>query len=134
MGVAVIASYRDLKVWQEAMSLAEGAYQLTAKLPRYGANGLADQMWRSAISVPANIAEGYGRESARSYVQFLKIARGSLNELETQILLVQRLRLVEGAQTGPLLARTESISKMLNALIRSIQAKRAPGEPNAPLA
>jgi four helix bundle protein len=82
-------------------------------------------MWRSAISVAANIAEGYGRESPGSYVHFLKIARGSLNEFETQLLLAQRLRLVEGAQLGALLASIESISKMLNALIRSIQAKRA---------
>jgi four helix bundle protein len=116
----VIASYRDLKVWQEAMALAEVAYRLAVKLPRVG--GLADQMGRSAISVPANIAEGYGRESARSYVQFLKVARGSLNELETQILLAQRVQLLDGNQTEPLLSSIESVSKMLNGLIRSIRA------------
>jgi four helix bundle protein len=109
------------------MVLAESAHRLTAKLPRRGAQPLADQMWRSAISVPANIAEGYGRESAGSYVQFLKVARGSLNELETQILLAQRLELVAQADVSPLLASTEGVSKMLNGLIRSIQAKRAPG-------
>ena len=109
----VIASYRDLKVWQEAMALAEVAYRLAVKLPRVG--GLAYQMGRSAISVPANIAEGYGRE----------LARGSLNELETQILLAQRVQLLDGNQTEPLLSSIESVSKMLNGLIRSIRAHRS---------
>jgi four helix bundle protein len=124
---AVIASYRDLKVWQEAMALAEGAYHLTAILPKTRANALAEQMCRSAISVPANIAEGYGRESTRSYIQFLRIARGSLNELETQILLAQRLRFVDFTQTAVLLASVEATSKLLNGLIRSLREKnRAP--------
>ncbi len=123
----MIASYRDLKVWQEAMALAEGAYHLTAILPKTRANALAEQMCRSAISVPANIAEGYGRESTRSYIQFLRIARGSLNELETQILLAQRLRFVDFTQTAVLLASVEATSKMLNGLIRSLREKnRAP--------
>jgi four helix bundle protein len=124
---AVIASYRDLKVWQEAMALAEGAYHLTTILPKTRADALAEQMCRSAISVPANIAEGYGRESTRSYIQFLRIARGSLNELETQILLAQRLRFVDFTQTAVLLASVEATSKMLNGLIRSLREKnRAP--------
>ena len=123
----MIASYRDLKVWQEAMALAEGAYHLTAILPKTRANALAEQMCRSAISGPANIAEGYGRESTRSYIQFLRIARGSLNELETQILLAQRLRFVDFTQTAVLLASVEATSKMLNGLIRSLREKnRAP--------
>jgi four helix bundle protein len=72
--------------------------------------------------VPANIAEGYGRESARSYAQFLKVARGSLNEAETHILLAARLYLIESDVARNLLASTENISKMLNGLIRSISA------------
>jgi len=120
-----IISYQDLKVWQEAMALAEAAYRLVAKLPRIGANGLADQMWRSAISVPANIAEGYGRGSARAYAQFLKIARGSLNELETEILLARRICLLDVNQTEPLISSIERVSKMLNALIKSLQVRGA---------
>jgi len=120
--VSGIASYRDLKVWQEAMSLAEAIYRSWTKPPHLDARGLADQMRRSAISVPANIAEGYGRESPRSYVQFLKIARGSLNEFETQVLLAQRVDFLDAGQAAPLLSSIESISKMLNALIRSIRA------------
>jgi four helix bundle protein len=105
------------------MNLAEAVYRSWAKPTRI--DGLADQMWRSAISVPANIAEGYGRESTGSYVQFLKVARGSLKELETHILLAQRIGLLERGQAEPLLARSESIGKMLNALIRSVRAHKS---------
>jgi four helix bundle protein len=108
------------------MALAEAAYRLVAKLPRIGANGLADQMWRSAISVPANIAEGYGRGSARAYAQFLKIARGSLNELETEILLARRIYLLDVNQTEPLISSIERVSKMLNALIKSLRGRALP--------
>jgi len=107
------------------MTLAENVYRLAATIPRIAAYGFADQMRRSAISIPANIAEGYGRESTGSYIQFLKIARGSLKELETHILLAQRVGIIDGESTQPLLSRSEDIGKMLNALIRSIQARRS---------
>jgi four helix bundle protein len=119
-----IASYRDLKVWQEAMALAVGVHRHLAKVPFAVTRALADQMWRSAISVPANIAEGYGRDSTGSYIQFLKVARGSLKELETHILLAQRIGVFDSRETQPLLSSSESIGKMLNALIRSLQARR----------
>jgi four helix bundle protein len=122
-----ILSYQDLKLWQEAMALAEAAYLIVAKLPRIGAYTLADQMWRSAISVPANIAEGYGRGSPKSYAQFLKVARGSLNELETQILLARRICLLDDSQIAPLISNIERISKMLNALIKAIRLQGASG-------
>ncbi|HUJ36715.1 MAG TPA: four helix bundle protein [Hyphomicrobium sp.] len=120
----MIASHRDLKVWQQAMDLAEAACLLASQLPKLEARALADQMSRSAISVPSNIAEGYGRESARSYGQFLKVARGSLNELETQILLARRIRLITCDQTVPLLSSIEAVSKMLNALIRTLRSRQ----------
>jgi len=119
-----IASYRDLRVWQEAMVLAEDVFRLAAMMPRIEAFALADQMRRSAISIPANIAEGYGRESTGSYVQFLKVARGSLKELETHVLLAERVGIVGRAKAQPLLARSEDVGKMLNGLIRSVQARR----------
>jgi four helix bundle protein len=120
-----IASYRDLRVWQEAMALAEDVFRLAARMPRIEGFGLADQMRRSAISIPANIAEGYGRESTGSYVQFLKVARGSLKELETHVLLAQRVGIVDGEKAQPLLSRSENVGKMLNGLIRSVLARRA---------
>jgi four helix bundle protein len=106
------------------MALAESVYRLAARMPRIEASGLADQMRRSAVSIPANIAEGYGRESTGSYVQFLKVARGSLKELETHILLAQRIGFLCAGRSELLLATSDRLGKMLNALIRSIQAHK----------
>jgi four helix bundle protein len=116
-----ISSHRDLRVWQEAMDLAEAACRAVADTPPRWRFPLADQAIRAAASIPANIAEGYGRESAGSYTQFLKIARGSLNELDTHILLAQRLGAFSEAQTLPLLQRSARIGRTLNALIKSVQ-------------
>jgi four helix bundle protein len=90
--MAPIISYRDLVVWQEAMNLAEATYRLTATFPREEVYGLTAQSRRSAASVPANVAEGYGRDSKGAYVQHLRIAQGSLKELETHLMLSQRCR------------------------------------------
>ncbi len=119
----MIRSYQDLRVWQAAMDFAAETYRATPNPSGTPVRGLVDQLRRSAVSVPANIAEGYGRESARSYAQFLKVARGSLNEAETHILLAARLDLIEPDVARKLLASTENISKMLNGLIRSISAR-----------
>jgi four helix bundle protein len=77
MTMRTIRSHRDLEVWQVAMSVAEQCYRLTQSFPREEMFGLALQIRRAAASVPANIAEGYGRESKREYIQFLRIAQGS---------------------------------------------------------
>jgi four helix bundle protein len=102
------------------MDFAVATYHAIPNASKSEMRGLVDQMRRSAVSIPANIAEGYGRESARSYAQFLKVARGSLNEAETHILLAKRLELIEPAQASGLLATAEAISKMLAGLIKSI--------------
>ena len=129
MGVAVasIESYRDLKVWQAAMDLAVSIYAATSIFPQAELYGLTSQMRRAATSVAANIAEGYGRESTGSYVHFLKIARGSLKEAETLVILSERLKLLTGDQSLTLLGNTTGIGKMLNALIRSLQEKLQSG-------
>jgi four helix bundle protein len=85
--VAEIRSYRDLRVWQEAMTLVEDCYRFSKELPREELFGLTSQIRRAAVSIPANIAEGYGRDSKGSYVSFLKTAQGSLKELETHLIL-----------------------------------------------
>ena len=121
-----IRSYRDLRVWQAGMDLAENAYRLSKKFPASEIYGLTSQIRRSATSVPANIAEGYGRESTRSYIQFLKTARGSLRELETHVLLAQRIGLIDATDSTDLIKKAESIGKMLSALIKSIGATRPP--------
>jgi len=120
----MIRSYRDLKVWQLAMDLAENAYRLSRSMPRSEMYGLTSQIRRAATSVPANIAEGYGRDSTGSYVHFLRTARGSLKELETHLLIAQRVGLLDNQATESLLKGTEGIGRMLNALIRSLNAKQ----------
>lgn len=117
-----IRSYRDLRVWQEAMDLAESVYQLTRSFPREELFGFTSQMRRASVSIPANIAEGYGRESTGAYQQSLRIAQGSLKELETHALLAQRIGLVCEADATGLLSRSEVVGKMLRALIRSLDA------------
>jgi four helix bundle protein len=121
-----IRSYRDLRVWQAGMDLAENAYRLSQKLPASEIYGLTSQIRRSATSVPANIAEGYGRESTGSHIQFLKTARGSLRELETHILLAQRIGFVDATDSTEFIKKAESIGKMLSALIKSIGANKPP--------
>jgi len=116
-----INSYRDLVVWQEAMELAVAVYRLTASLPRDEIYGVSSQLKRSAVSVPANIAEGYGRDSKGAYIQYLRVAQGSLKEFETHLLLTERVGLLVTNSIEPLLAKSESIGKMLRSLIRSLE-------------
>lgn len=105
------------------MDLAEAAYRVTSALPKMETYGLMAQIRSAAASVPANIAEGYGRGSSGAYLQFLRIARGSLKELETQIILAQRVGLFSGSHVEPLLAQSECVGKMLNALINSVKSR-----------
>ena len=116
-----VRSYRDLKVWLDAMTLVEGCYRFTKDMPREEIYGLTSQIRRSSVSVPANIAEGYGRDSAGSYVNFLKTAQGSLKELETHLILTQRLKLGSFDTATQLLANADAIGRMLRALMRSIE-------------
>jgi four helix bundle protein len=92
-----IASYRDLRVWQDAMVLAVACFRLTREFPREEMFGMSSQIRRSASSIAANIAEGYGRDQSRPFVQFLRVAQGSLKELETHLLLVERVELALGS-------------------------------------
>lgn len=116
----VIRSYRDLLVWQEAMVLAELTYALSASLPGDERFELSAQMRRAAVSIPSNIAEGYARDSKAAYAQYLKIARGSLRELETQVLLSGRLKLAESTRSEPVLAQCDRVGRLLHGLIRSL--------------
>lgn len=116
-----IASYRDLKVWQEGMRIAEDCYRLTQGFPREEAFGMTSQIRRAAASIPANIAEGYGRDARGEYVQFLRIAQGSLKELETHVLLAQRVGLTAPADVESILDRTDQLGRMLRTLYRTLQ-------------
>ena len=120
-----INSYRDLRVWQESMELAQGCYRLTRAFPREETFGLSSQIRRSAASVPANIAEGYGLENTRMFIRQLRVAQGSLKELETHLLLAERVGATAIGTTESLLAKCEAVGKMLRLLIRSLQKKVA---------
>ncbi|MFA0733698.1 MAG: hypothetical protein OGMRLDGQ_000198 [Candidatus Fervidibacter sp.] len=121
MTMRTIRSHRDLEVWQVAMSVAEQCYRLTQSFPREEMFGLTLQIRRAAASVPANIAEGYGRESKREYIQFLRIAQGSQKELETYLLLAARVGLASEEVIMSILTECERVGKMLHRLIRSLQ-------------
>jgi four helix bundle protein len=116
-------SYRDLVVWQAAMALAEECYRLTRSFPREEMFGLTSQVRRAAASIPANVAEGHGRESTGSFIHSLRIAQGSTKELETHLLLSERVGLLTRETLDPAMARCTEIGKMLRSLIRSLQEK-----------
>ena len=111
-----IQSHRDLMVWQKAMTLAEAAYRLAARLPTTETYRLGSQMTRAAASVPANIAEGNARGTKRGYANFLSIAKGSLMETETFLMLAVRLNFLDNQETAPALGLITEISKMLTVL------------------
>ena len=124
MTVRPINSYRDLEVWQVSMDLASACYRHTRNYPKAELFGMTSQIRRSAASIAANIAEGHGRENTGSFVQFLRIAQGSLKELETHLLLAQRVDIAPVRDVEPLIAQCESVGRMLRALIRSLQARQ----------
>ena len=113
-------SYKDLLVWNQAMDLAVAVYGPTKAWPKEELYGLTSQVRRAAASVPANIAEGYGREVRGLYQQFLRIAQGSLKELETQLLIAERTGIATRTSIESLLANAESVGKLLRLLIRKL--------------
>lgn len=114
-----IKTFRDLIAWQKAMELAKQVYHATARMPDTEKFGLMIQMRRAAVSIPSNIAEGHGRQSLAEYIRFLKIARGSLMELQTQLILAKELNLVQVPQAlEELHAETD---RVLQGLLRSLE-------------
>jgi four helix bundle protein len=114
-----------LKVWQEAMGLAELAYRIARRFPKDELYGMTGQIRRSAVSIAANIAEGHGRENSGAFVQYLRISQGSLKELETHLMLAMRVNLAKGEDVAPFLKRCDDLGKMIRSLIRSIQRRDA---------
>ena len=122
-GNVVIANYRDLAVWQRAMELAALVYKLTARLPREEIYGLSSQLQRAAVSIPSNIAEGHARESTKEYLRYLLVSRGSMAELETQLLLCQKLRLLSEEDVEHALIVSDEIGRMIRGLQKSLTKK-----------
>jgi four helix bundle protein len=130
-----IQSYEDLEVWQMAMTLAEQCYRLTATLPREEAYGLSAQIRRAAVSIPANIAEGYGRDQTGNFLNFLRIAQGSARELETHLLLVSRLGVADAETSSPCRQVAIRISKdaaIADPQHRGRWRRKARGNPETP--
>ncbi|HET9178517.1 MAG TPA: four helix bundle protein [Terriglobia bacterium] len=120
---STIKSYRDLKVSEQAMDLTVECYKLTQRFPKTEVFGIVSQIRRSASSVPANIAEGHGREGRAYFIQFLRVAQGSLKELETHLLLSARVGFLDDGESGPVLRRCSDVGKMLRGLIRALDAR-----------
>ncbi len=116
-----IRSFRDLIVWQRGMDFGVTIYKIAQKLPASEQFGLTSQLRRAAVSIPSNIAEGYGRQSTGNYRQFLSISRGSLIEIETQIDISERLKYLTQSDTENIFKEITEISKMLTSLISKIK-------------
>ncbi|MCE7921353.1 MAG: four helix bundle protein [Chloroflexi bacterium CFX1] len=124
--MAKINSFKELMAWQEAMNLAETIYRITKPYPREELFGLTSQTRRAATSIPANIAEGYGRNSRKEYLQFLAIANGSLNELETHLLIAHRIRYLEAEQLAQAISQVQTVGRILTALRKSLALPPSP--------
>ena len=118
-----MSHYRDLIVWKKSMDLVSDIYKHTRSFPREETYGLISQLRGAAVSVPSNIAEGQGRRSRREFVHFLRTARGSLMEMETQLLICCRLGYLDEANGRVLLCSCDEISRLLHGLIASQESK-----------
>ncbi|MFC1608234.1 four helix bundle protein [Candidatus Latescibacterota bacterium] len=119
----VIKSYRDLIVWQKSMDVVTTVYRITGDFPREEIYGLTSQIRRSAVSIPSNIAEGYGRNSTQDYIRFLQIANGSLFELQTQLEIPVNLSYLKADSYEAIMQITSEIERMLVTLIKKISKK-----------
>ena len=122
----VVKSYKDLEVWQKSMDLVVMSYKTTKSFPQNEAYGLASQLQRAAVSIPANIAEGRERKYSKEFVQYLSIAYSSLAELETHIQIAERLNYIDNDKTKQLLDKTAEIGRMINGLRKSIEKHTTP--------
>jgi four helix bundle protein len=121
--MSTVQSYRELIVWRKSMALVKDVYLCTQGFPKSELYGLTSQLRRAAVSVPSNIAEGQGRLSKGEFKQFLGHARGSLLELETQILIAQQLGYLPIEQMQNLLDRAAEAGRILNGLLGSLEKR-----------
>jgi four helix bundle protein len=116
-----IKTYRDLLVWQKSMALVTEVYKLSKLFPDEETYGLTSQMRRCAVSIPSNIAEGYGRNSTSDYVRFLRVASASLYELQTQAEIALNLRYLKKSDFDKLYESSREIERMLSSLVRKLK-------------
>ncbi|MCK9225786.1 MAG: four helix bundle protein [Candidatus Muirbacterium halophilum] len=118
-----ISSYRDLNVWKKSIDLTTEIYNTIQDYPENEKYGLISQICRSSVSIPSNIAEGWGRVSIKDFIRFLNIAKGSLCELETQLIISKNIGLISETQLSEFLKETEIISKMIYNMIKSLKSR-----------
>ncbi|MEX0703289.1 MAG: four helix bundle protein [Planctomycetales bacterium] len=121
-----VQNFRELIVWQKAMDFVTDVYRATADFPRDERFGLTQQLRGAAVSIPSNVSEGQGRGSTADFLRFLNIARGSLNESQTQLLLAYRLGFLPEQWLSRLMDCSEEIARLLNGLMRALNAKNTP--------
>jgi four helix bundle protein len=114
-------TYRDLVVWQKAMQLVTETYKLTASFPKEEIYALTSQIRRCAVSIPSNIAEGYGRKSTQEYIRFLQVSVGSLYELQTQLQIACNLKYVSESDFEIVFASSRELERMLSSLIGKLR-------------
>jgi len=119
-----VKNYRELIVWQKSMDLVELVYQTTGQFPKEELYGLTSQVRRSVVSIPSNIAEGQARKSTQEFLRFLSIAHGSRAEMETQIILANRLKYIGDHFSEQILGKSEEISRLLNGLMNSLRSEQ----------
>lgn len=120
-------NFRDLRVWQLGMQLAEEVYRVSEQFPKAEKYGLISQIQRAAVSIPANIAEGHATGSTKEFLRFLGIAQGSLAELETHLMLAERIKYGNPMDIGPILDRCTEEARMLRSLRRSLRSRLGSG-------
>ena len=122
--MAKINSFRELLVWQKSMDLAERSYRLTRRFKREDQLVLGHEIRKSSVSMPSNIAEGFGRHHTAEYIHHLWFANGSSNELQTQLELGRRVEIVARDEAEALIADTAEVGRMLQGLIRALERGR----------
>jgi S23 ribosomal protein. len=120
--LCIMASYKELKVWQKGIHLVKDIYKVTDAFPKGEHFGLVDQLRRASISIPSNIAEGNGRHSRGDYIHYLHIARGSCYEMETQVIISKELGFLDEAQYQSLSTQIDEVGRMLNAMIQKLSS------------
>ncbi len=118
-----VRHYTDLVAWQKAMDLVERVYEATESFPAKERYGLTNQLRRAAVSIPSNIAEGQGRNTTRDFIRCLSIACGSLQELETQLIIARRLSYLEEPFLPGLFELTKEVARLLNGLRKSLVSR-----------
>jgi four helix bundle protein len=121
--MATLNSYKDLIVWQKSIALVSKVYSLTRRFPSDEKFGLISQLNRASVSIPANIAEGWGRESRKNYIQFLRVSRGSLFELETLLIISNNEEFITQEAFKDISLNTDELARMLGSMIKKLEDK-----------